>query len=159
MTVKSKKKKARRTKKRLDAGNGAGFDSLIEPQKTPDPERSGGQRTHGRVTGLGILQFVFNLLDLNERLPKKKKMTNEELKRQLLAEFPNRSAKISKSFAAGHTTINFYRYLYNRGRLVRGKAPTRISFRYDVDGHRVRSRDGTTVLTSAEERQWLEKFA
>ena len=81
MPTKTKRKPSSKTKSFTE------FAKKIKPQKTPDiPPQI--QKTKGKVTGLGLMQFLYNLFLLNERLPKNSKMTNEEIHRQVVREFP-----------------------------------------------------------------------
>ena len=134
------------------------FDSLITPKNTPDKPRRVVHRTIGRRTGLGVCSFMFNLMELNEMLPKNKKMTNEELKRQLFDEFPTHLSQLQRSFDQGNSSVNYYRTLYNEGRLIRSREPKNCAFRYNINGDKVDARSGKKLLSLKEQNDWRRKY-
>jgi hypothetical protein len=125
--------------------------SVIVPtiQRTSDKKtRKRSQYTYGMRTKLGVCAFWAALFELNEALPKQKKMTDAEIKRQFLEEFPDRpsSRRLGAVGAVGEVTVNHYRQLYNRGRFTGGVPPTVPSCRYDAKGGRVDGRTGKRPL-------------
>ena len=110
----------------------------------PDPPNNYYPRSEGKKYGLGICQFWVYIFELNERLPKKRKMTDEEIKRQVREEYPNRKSikKLGPVGGRGTTTVNYHRQLYNGGRYTRGIPPKVISYRYGADGNEVNPRTG-----------------
>ena len=114
-------------------------------RRTPDPipKRRYCARSEGIRTGLGICQFWATLFEANERLVQRKKMTDAEIKRQVAEEFPGREAV--RKLLDGVTTVNYYRRLYNKGRLTSGRIPKLPSRRYGIDGVRVNGRSGRTL--------------
>ena len=143
------------------------FASKIKPQRTPD-KPSAIAKTRGRVTNLGICRFLHNLFVLNETLPKENKMTNEELRRQLFREFPDYLKEKHREYLVRQkasdrplpdpSAVNYYRYLYNIGRLCRGEDTPYCSFRYDIDGEKVSTRSGDKRLDAVGIRSYLESF-
>ena len=118
-------------------------------QKTPDPQvqRSHTPTTRGKETGMGICAFWSTLFLANEGLPKRRRMTDAEIKRQVLEEFPadsqpNRTKESLRKLAEGEVTVNYYRGLYNKGRLTNGKVPEKSSKRYGDNGDEVRGKSG-----------------
>ena len=118
----------------------------LDIRSTPDPQRRNiyTPRSKGKRYGMGICQFWAYLFQLNESLPRKRKMTDEEVKRQILLEFSHRKAvkKLGKVGEKGQVTINHYRQMYNTGRFTSGIKPTSHSRRYGEDGHCVDPRTG-----------------
>ena len=100
-------------------------------RNTPDakPKTVRQARTVGLRSGLGITAFWATLFKANEDLTKKKKMTDEEIKRHVIAEFPDRIAvrRLGAVGEKGEVTVNYYRILYNRGRLTHAVIPSPLS--------------------------------
>lgn len=119
---------------------------VVRVQKTPDRSRKMPYypRTQGRNTGMGICEFWSYLFELNERLPPRRKMTDEEIKRQMIEEFPDRPTvkKLGPVGGKGRDTINQNRQLYNSGRFTRGAPPRVYSYRYTIDGEVADPRTG-----------------
>ena len=118
-------------------------------QNTPDPKtrRSYTPATRGKETGMGICAFWSTLFLANEGLPKKKRMTDAEIRRQVLAEFvpedqPARTKESLRKLHDGEVTVNYYRGLYNKGRLTNGEVPDRVSKRYGEGGDAVKGKTG-----------------
>lgn len=115
-------------------------------ERTPDARRKSqyAPRSAGKKYGMGICQFWAYLFELNELLPKKRKMTDEEIKRQVLAEFSGRKAlvKLGNLGEKGRVTVNHYRQMYNMGRLTSNTPPKRRSYRFGLHGLRVDPRTG-----------------
>lgn len=111
-------------------------------QRTPDPSRIAGSRTQGRRSKLGVMEFWYALFELNELRPKDKKLTNAEIARQMVAEFPDREN--IQRLLDDPTLVNSFRFRYNTGDLLsyRPGRPKHISFRYNEDGERINSRTG-----------------
>ena len=126
----------------------------IHIQKTIDRQsiyRRPASRTPGLKHGYGIMYYWFLLFELNERLPKHKKMTDEEIKRQIQKEYPDSPGaialgEIGKPGRNG-ITVNFYRNLYNNGNLINQDIPPVPSRRYGVDGEIVDPRTGRKMMT------------
>jgi hypothetical protein len=91
------------------------------------------------------MEFIAGLFELNEILQDHKKMTDAEIRRQILQEFPNnRTAAYLKPNNKTRTlTVNYWRCFYNRGQLSPGiDKPKMPSRRYDEHGNVVNSRTG-----------------
>ena len=118
-------------------------------KKTPDrkPKRTRAPRSKGKKTGMGICDFWSALFAANEALPRTRKMTDEEIKRQVIEEFPDRKSvqRLGKVGERGKVTINEHRLLYNLGRYTRGVKPKQLSRRYNADGNVVDGRTGKFV--------------
>lgn len=110
-------------------------------ETTPDlaSTRAYSPRTRGVRTGKGIQELWIMLFELNERLPAKKKMTDEEIKRQMWIEFPHAKGvhSLGKVGERGKHTVSLYRALYNNGKFTKGKKPKIRSNRYDEKGRRM----------------------
>src|SRR5687768_6445848 len=87
-------------------------------RKTGDPmfKRLYTPKSTGKKTGFGICRFIAYLFEANELLPRSTKMTDEEIKRKLLTEFPGRPSvvKLGQVGKRGTVTINYHRNLYNK---------------------------------------------
>lgn len=132
---------------------------LLEIKNTPDPPRKTWHRTHGKRTGLGIMAFWATIFEANEILPKMKKMTNAELERQVRKEFPH-EATLLENLDSGRQSVNYYRHLFNKGRMSKpkGSIPEKISFRYNIDGVIVDTRSGRRILTEEEMANLIKKY-
>ncbi|MBW1953230.1 MAG: hypothetical protein JRI66_09135 [Deltaproteobacteria bacterium] len=94
-------------------------------------------KTRGLKTGVGIFTFLAMLFDLNEHLPREKKMTDLTIARLLVQEFAHLLEKNRSSIrkvAEGKLKISYYRALYNAGRMTQGRIPNPKSRRYGPDG-------------------------
>ena len=122
-------------------------------RKTADPqvERGYTPATKGVQTGLGICLFWATLFEANEQLVKARRMTDEEIKRQVLEEFPpdqqtTRTKKALLKLGAvgekGSVTVNYHRNCYNKGRYTGGNEPKLQSKRYGPTGDVVNGRTG-----------------
>tara|TARA_R110000787_G_scaffold154816_1_gene268512 strand:- start:9 stop:500 length:492 start_codon:yes stop_codon:yes gene_type:complete len=140
------KSRAKQKSEKVTAKN---IGDLLNIKNTPDPPRKTWHRTHGKVTGLGIMAFWATIFEANEILPKLKKMTNAELERQVRKEFPH-EATLLENLDTGRQSVNYYRHLFNKGRMSKpkGSSPEKISFRYDTDGVIVDTRSGKRKLSS-----------
>lgn len=112
--------------------------------------------TCGKRTKMGIQQFLATIFEMNELNPRSKKLTNAAIQKLLLDEFPNRP-NLHRNFDAGKTSINYYRHLYNSGRLT-NRMPANISFRYNEVGIAVEPRHGKRPLTVPEKQQTIERY-
>ena len=134
-------------KKKSAKVSAANLDKLLDIQSTPDAPRKTWHRTHGKKTGLGIMAFWATLFEGNEILPKGKKMTNAEIERQVRLEFPHEKTLL-ENLDSGRQSVNYYRHLYNKGRMSKpkGSPPETLSFRYNEAGVKVDTRSGNKVL-------------
>lgn len=114
--------------------------------KTPDTKAYATiRRTRGLKFGLSPKEHWAGLFELNERLPKHKKMTDEEIKRQMLKEFPDHLG-IKALGGVGEKskhgmTVNQFRKRFNQGKLT-PHPPQILSKRYDINGNEVNPRTG-----------------
>lgn len=124
------------------------LDEVLEIKITPDPPAQTFHKTVGKKSGLGIMAFWSVLFSGNEQLPKGKKMTNAEIERQVRMEFSHERT-LMHNLETKRQTVNYYRHLYNSGRLTkpRGNCPEYISYRYNDKGERVDTRTGKRPLT------------
>ena len=114
-------------------------------RSTPDVKgRKSTPRTTGKRTGMGICAFWCALFEANEALPKARKMTDEEIKRQMIQEFPSQPAiqKLGPVGQRGTVTVNQYRIMYNTGKLSNGVLPAKPSRRYTDKGELANPRTG-----------------
>tara|TARA_Y100000401_G_scaffold30623_1_gene22394 strand:+ start:31290 stop:31775 length:486 start_codon:yes stop_codon:yes gene_type:complete len=154
------KEKARQkslSQRKADKVDPSNLEKILDIQKTEDPPRKAWHRTHGKKTGLGIMAFWKTLFEGNEILPKSKKMTNAEIERQVRLEFPHEKTLL-ENLDTGRQSVNYYRHLYNKGRMTKGDTPEYISFRYDGDGKVVNTRTGNRLLSEEEIDAYIEKY-
>lgn len=90
-------------------------------------------KSKGVRSRLGWEAYLTSMYESNEILPRYKKLTDDDILRQLEIEFPNRIA--CRKIREGKATVNEYRLRYNRGEYsVDGKAPIIQSVRYAKTG-------------------------
>jgi hypothetical protein len=139
-------KRKSRTKKRtwfsirvnLPRKKGHGRDGRGQPTDLP------AFKTAGKRSGLGVTAYAVLLLEVNAELAKCQKMTDQELSRQMLDEFPHRIDMETGSvarLAKGKITFGYYRTLYNMGHLTKLK-PTTRSVAYSEGGDPINPRRG-----------------
>lgn len=133
------------------------FMELIAIKKTKDKPRKSWYRTKGKKTQMGIMAFWRYLFEANEILDTENKMTNAEIERQVRLEFPHED-RLIRNLDSGKQSVNYYRHLYNKGRMDNGVCPKHISFRYDYDGRIVNTRTGIQLLTRADIQRYIEKY-
>jgi len=131
--------------------------SLLDIQKTADRPRKSWHRTRGVNTSLGIMAFWKLLFEGNEKLPVNQKMTNAEIERQVRIEFPHESTLL-ENLDSGRQSVNYYRHLYNKGRMTKGATPDLLSFRYDDSGNKVHTRTVARVLTKRGIEEYITKY-
>jgi hypothetical protein len=131
--------------------------SLMRRYRKVKDKRMKASRFPGRCTGLGLFRFLAQVFDNNEKAPREDKLTNEAITAMLMEEFPH-NKELIKGFKEGKRTLNYYRDLYNRGRLTNDEPPPSISFRYNSDGLAVELRHGRTLLSITERQTYARKF-
>ena len=141
----------------VDTPSSDDLTSLLDIRKTADRPRKSWHRTCGLNTKLGIMAFWKLLFEGNEKLPANQKMTNAEIERQVRIEFSHESTLL-ENLDSGRQSVNYYRHLYNKGRMTNGEAPELLSFRYDERGNKVQTRTASKLLTEADEKAYVEKY-
>ena len=115
----------------------------------------GAAKVRGKETGLGICEFIGLLFEANEKLPKSRKMTDAEIKDQIIREFEH-AAKRKRSgirrLIEGKIGVGYYRTMYNKGILLR-KIPEQPSRRYSIEGEVIPTHPGPLKL---EERRKID---
>jgi len=101
---------------------------------------------NGTKRKLGITELWCLLFEMNEALPRKRKMTDATIKDTILANFPPTRDSM-KALQEGRETVNHIRTLYNRGRFTRNVEPKIQSVRYNQDGDVVDGRTGTRIVS------------
>lgn len=125
----------------------------LNMRKFPDPPRRSSRKSHGRLTGLGVREYWHFLFELNETLPRKKKMNEEGILFQLEQEFPDRP-QATRRIHSGEIRLGFYRYLYNSGRLCPKKGKPHLrSYRYNEDGLRINGKSGTVLPDNMQQKR------
>lgn len=109
----------------------------IKVEKTSDTKREYHSRA-GKEYGLGVNQFIYTLFCLNEDLPRVKKMTDAEIRRQIATEYA-RYKDTREFYGKKHDAIVDARQRFNRGQLGpdKGHPPRRCSFRYNERGEAI----------------------
>lgn len=111
----------------------------------------------GKCSGLGMFQFIAQMLEANERAAKEDKLTDASLELMLIDEYPQNKRMI-EVFRTRLRTINYYRDLYNRGRLTNDKPPPVISYRYNEFGLAVNLRHSDILLSTQDRMNYAKKF-
>lgn len=112
----------------------------------------------GRRTKLSLGRFLAAVFETNELNPPHQKLTNAAIERLLFDEFPQKKEAFLRARKSGKGGVNYYRYLYNLGRLTGGIAPPYISFRYNDLGQPVDTRTGKRILTVREREEIIARF-
>tara|TARA_Y100001934_G_scaffold13174_1_gene16096 strand:+ start:213 stop:785 length:573 start_codon:yes stop_codon:yes gene_type:complete len=133
------------------------IQGILNIKKTKDKPRKAWHRTCGKKTGVGIMTFWAFIFEGNETLPPEERMTNAEIERQVRAEFPHESTLI-RNLDTGNQSVNYYRHLYNKGRMNDGIPPKKLSFRYNEDGDKVNTRTGRRKLSRNEIKEYKQKY-
>ena len=121
-------------------------------------------RHRGLRTGMGLLEFLETIFIANENRSKTGKITDEEIARQIIREFPRcRTSTALRQWLRGGkqtsvrtepATVNRFRNKYNAGRLGTPDPetgeyhpPVIQSHRYGPDGSIVNPRTGRKIVT------------
>jgi hypothetical protein len=109
---------------------------MLDIHRTPDEKRRNRytprvKSRDPRLKGVGVCAFWAQLFELNEQLPKGKKMTDAEIFRQVKLHYPKSPGVIAIEKRA--KTVHYYRYLYNKGVLTGSIPPKVTSVRYFLD--------------------------
>ncbi len=130
-------------------------------------KRTSDQRTvalerRGKSTQLGITQFVVQLLQANERLPRPQKMTDETMRAAIISEYPN--SKRAQLLLERKITVGYWRSIYNCGGFhperERPKTTTPEypkSYQYDFRGYAIDPRTRKPFRAVTDERQRLRR--
>ena len=100
MPTKKKKKTPKKSKR---------FEDLLDFTRVPDRSGASTARTSGKKSGLGIREFIWSLLEANERLPKGKRLTNAMIERNVIEEFKDRK-ELLNSINSRKQTANWWLY-------------------------------------------------
>lgn len=107
-------------------------------------ERKRQHKVLGIDTRLGICSYIRILLEVNETLPRHKKMTDDQLTRQVVTEFPN--ARSTRRLLSGEVPFGYWRTRYNHNLIGLGSKPARKSRRYTAKGRLANSRTGRVLI-------------
>lgn len=133
------------------------LDELLEKiPNRPDPKVFGKRRYMAKATKKSLFHFLFDLFMWNEIVPREKRRTDGGIAAVVLAEFPNHTS-LRKNLDSEKHGINYYRQLFNTGRLSKGQPAPYVSFRYDMQGNRISSRTGKS-LSAREQKALLERY-
>jgi hypothetical protein len=105
----------------------AAIKAMLNSPNLPNDEPAKA-RYRGR-SGRPFSCFLIDLFLLNETIPLKDRKTDAALCKIICDEFV-KIPELVKRLEEGEYSINYYRTYYNRGRLVKGRVPKKVSFRY-----------------------------
>jgi hypothetical protein len=146
------------TKKRRKITTMKALEEILDFTPIEDPPTKSMSRSKGRRSSLGVRLFIWNLFQLNENLPKSKKLTNVMLEKNIREEFSNRPSLLT-SMDSGRQGVNWWRLLFNTGQLLNSKGtPPVISLRYNHHGDPVDSRTGNKELHEADIVELCRKY-
>ena len=133
------------------------LDELLDniPNR-PDPKVFGKRRFMAKATKKSLFHFLFDLFMWNEIAPREKRRTDGGIAAIVLAEFPT-YVSLRRNLDSEKHGINYYRQLFNTGRLSKGQPAPYVSFRYDLQGNRISSRTGVP-LTARQQKELLEHY-
>lgn len=121
-------KKARTTNK-----SAASKKAPVAKKEAADAKKEKGGGLKGRTSGLGIRDTWVDIFQKNEKLPKAKKMTDDDISKYMKSEFVGRNTK-------AFDRVSAIRARYNRGVLTQGVIPSIQSRAYDKDGSVIEGR-------------------
>jgi hypothetical protein len=143
------------------------WKEIIERIKSPG---SAPTATLGKTSRLRYKSYWAFLFDINEHLPKDKKMTDYAIARNVQREFPTiksaqRALKPRKSRGA-QESVRYWRRQYNTGQLLHSRVSKEkyrligpVSFRFNNDGDACSSHSPTRLLTPEDIKQQIEKYS
>lgn len=132
-------------------------EAILRVPNKPDPVRRK-KRIKGKHTNKGLCEFLFEMFELNEKIPKNIKRTNAGLVDVIIKEFPSEYDLHVRLRKWEKTSINYYRQKYNTGALVPGRPVLYISFRYNEHGERVDYFTGKKLLTPTMQKRFLDRY-
>lgn len=98
-------------------------------------KKIGSARPVGKMSKVGVIQTWIKLFQTNEKATKAKRMTDAQISKAMLKEFPGRT---SKTFL--ERSVHGIRGRYNTGGLTKQIVPKVQSYRYDKDGNTIEGR-------------------
>lgn len=119
-------------------GDAVSHTTMVEKLSKDTPIYEPVKRARGARSGMTVTKYWCYLFAANEALPPEEKLTDEEILKAMMAEFPNNDWG---PFIRRRYTVNVYRNHYNQGRFTGGVKPTTESLRY-LDGKIVNNRTG-----------------
>lgn len=121
-----------------------GFNSTdLDVRKTPNNYKKHRKRTTGKKFKLGLCEFLYHLFLTNERAPRRKKMTDAEIIRQVCIEYRYVPAVYNIWKRNDLRLVYVKRSEYNRGVLTTNDPPPAeelTSFSYDENGDPINPR-------------------
>lgn len=108
-------------------------------KKTASRKGNDGGKLTGRTTGQSVREFCTALVLANEKAKRNKKLTDQQLQKKVIAEFPGRTS----TQLSDPNGFKIFRSWYNRGGDT-GEVPKVQSYAYDSNGDRLEraSRNG-----------------
>jgi hypothetical protein len=127
--------------------------------------KQNGRWVRGTTSNLSITAYIAFLLELNEYMPKEHKLTDYQLCRAIIREFPHRPRiqrlRPQKTLESKtEDTLTYWRARYNRGDIFPDRRPRTgpISFRYDENGDRLGFFGAKKLLTQEGYEQALRQY-
>jgi hypothetical protein len=151
------------------------WDDLADRIRTTAP--SGRNKLVGKTTSLRFYSFISFLFDINEHLPKEKKMTDYAIARNIVEEFPKytKVKELLRSRSRRHHprhrmyySVEEFRSRYNRGLLINRPVNAEyhlavqrgpVSFRYNSDGERVAVYNPDRKLNETDTVAFAKRYA
>ena len=125
----------------------------LKLRRIPDSPQDPPRKTHGRTSGLGVMEFWHHLFELNEMLPLKDKMNDNSIVFQIEQEFPDRP-QATQRIHERKATVGMVRWKFNAGILCSKKGkPRRKSFRYNQYGQRIDGRSRKTLPVHQQQKK------
>lgn len=131
-------------------------DSLGVQRTAMKRQRRGPAQPMGKRSNLPFNEFLYRLFIANEKFPKSKKMTDQEIERQVKLEFPHFKQVNEKVKKHG---IPFFRNEFNRGKLnTKAAPPWFISTPYDDNGNKINPSRFTSIMSKADVKKHEDKY-
>lgn len=128
----------------------------LKIQKTPPYYARRKNNRTGKNFNMGLRNYIAKLLEINETLPRSRKMTDSEILRQIRMEFSHLEHWKHKLSELSPSWVTKLRSEYNRGRLTCKGVPKTRSFAYDLDGDAINPRTTNLQKFSFEQKGYLQ---
>lgn len=128
----------------------------LKIQKTPPYYARRKNNRTGKNFNMGLRNYIAKLFEINETLPRNRKMTDSEILRQIRMEFSHLEHWKMKLSDLSPSWVTKLRSEYNRGRLTCKGVPKIRSFAYDLDGDAINPRTTNLQKFSFEQKQDLQ---
>lgn len=135
------------------------LDKLLDAiPNRPDSQIWKKRQYCAKRTRKGLFHFIYDLFMWNEVVTRDRRRTDQSIKEVILAEFPaSKHPILRKNLDSDDKGINYYRQLFNTGKLSRGAPPPYVSFRYNITGNRIDTRSGKE-MSSKQQKAHMERY-